>query len=399
VSDEQGRHAGHRHCSQRSFAPAQPCRTGSLAASADVTADGTPREEARCSRVTGQPQSDDARFVRRALIVIAIAAAAWLLWQLRTVLVLLFGAVVMATIVRAVADPLSKHLRLPNVVSMLIAVLLIIGVLGGAGWRMGQQIAAQAFALTQTLPKALGRIDQWLSGLGLAHPFATWLAQLHRSGGTLVSRFGGWLAAGSNGVANFLIVLFGGIFLAAEPRFYRAGAIKLVPESKRRVIAQAMDESETALRLWLKGQLLAMLIVGSMTAAGLWLLGVQSWLVLGILAGFFEFIPFAGPILSAIPGVLTALAQSPGLALWTILMYVFVQHSEAYLIQPLVQQYAVDVPPVVLLFSLLAFAVLFGPIGILFAAPLTIVTYVLVKRLYVIEALDTPTPIPGKNKD
>lgn len=341
------------------------------------------------------PQSDDALFVRRALIVIALVAVAWLLWQLRTVLVLLFGAVVMATVVRAVADPLSKHLRLPNVVSMLIAVLLIVGVIAGAGWLMGQQIAAQTDALAQMLPKAIGRVDQWLSSFGLAHPLETWLAQLHRSGGTLVSRFGGWLATGSNGLANFLIVLFGGIFLAAEPRFYRAGAIKLVPETKRRLIAQAMDESETALRLWLKGQVLAMLIVGAMTAAGLWLLGVQSWLVLGILAGFFEFIPFAGPILSAIPGVLIALVQSPELALWTTLMYIFVQHSEAYLIQPLVQQYAVDVPPVVLLFSLLAFAVLFGPIGILFAAPLTIVAYVLVKRLYVIEALDTPTPIPG----
>ncbi len=159
-----------------------------------------------------------------------------------------------------------------------------------------------------------------------------------------------------------------------------------------------MDESERALRMWLKGQLLAMLIVGAMTGAGLWLLGVQSWLVLGILAGFFEFIPFAGPILSAIPGILIALVHGPELALWTTLMYVFVQHSEAYLIQPLIQQYAVDVPAVVLLFSLLAFAVLFGPIGVLFAAPLTVVSYVLVKRLYVREALATPTPIPGEDK-
>ena len=290
--------------------------------------------------MTDRKQSDAERtFVRRAIIVIALAAVAWLLWQLRTVLVLLFGAVVMATVVRALADPLSKHLRLPNAISMLFAVLLIVGVMAGVGWLMGQQIAAQTDALAQTLPKAIGRVDQWLSSFGLAHPLDTWLAQLHRSGGTLVSRFGGWVAAGSNGLANFLIVLFGGIFLAAEPRFYRAGAIKLVPQAKRSLIAQAMDESEGALRLWLKGQVLAMLIVGAMTAAGLWLLGVQSWLVLGILAGFFEFIPFAGPILSAIPGVLIALVQSPELALWTTLMYVFVQHSEAYLIQPLIQRY------------------------------------------------------------
>jgi predicted PurR-regulated permease PerM len=66
---------------------------------------------------------------------------------------------------------------------------------------------------------------------------------------------------------------------------------------------------------------------------------------------------------------------------------------------PLVQQYAVDLPGVILLFSLLAFGILFGTLGIILAAPLTVVTYVLVKRLYVIEALHTPTPIPGEKAD
>jgi predicted PurR-regulated permease PerM len=341
----------------------------------------------------------NAVFVRRALIVIALAALALLLWQLRIVLVLLFGAIVMGTVFRAIAEPLSKHLRLPDGVAVLISVLLIVGILFGVGWLLGQQIAAQTDALTQTLPRALAQVDQWLGQYGLSHPFETWFAQLHHSGGTLVSRFGSWLTTASSAVANILIVFFGGVFLASEPRFYRTGAIKLIPEAKRGIFSQAMDESERALRLWLKGELIAMLVIGVMTGAGLWLLGVQSWLVLGILAGFFEFIPFAGPILSAIPGVLIALVQSPELALWTTLMYIFVQHSEAYLIQPVIQQYAVDVPAVVLLFSLLAFAVLFGPIGILFAAPLAVVTYVLIKRLYVIETLDTQTPIPGEDKD
>jgi predicted PurR-regulated permease PerM len=289
-------------------------------------------------------------------------------------------------------------LRLPDWIAVLGAVLLIVAIFAGVAWLLGRQIAAQTDALTQLLPTALGRLDDWLSGFGIGHPMRTWLVQLHQNGGALVSRFGGWLSAAGTGLANFLIVLFGGIFLATTPRFYRTGAIKLVPEKQRGLVAEAMDDSERALRMWLKGQLLAMLIIGVMTGAGLWLLGVQSWLVLGILAGFFEFIPFAGPILSAIPAILIAFVQSPQLALWTSLMYVFVQHSEAYLIQPLIQQYAVDVPAVVLLFSLLAFAVLFGPIGILFAAPLTVVSYVMVKRLYVVEALGTPTPIPGEDK-
>ena len=177
--------------------------------------------------------SIEARFVRRALIVIGLAALALLAWELRTVLVLLFGAVVMGTIVRAIAEPLSKHLRLPDGVAVLVSVLLIVGVLGGVGWMLGQQIATQTDALTQAVPAALAQIDQWLGGFGLSHPFQTWFAQLHHNGGTLVSRFGTWLSTASTGLANFLIVFFGGIFLASEPRFYRTGAIKLVPEANQ----------------------------------------------------------------------------------------------------------------------------------------------------------------------
>jgi predicted PurR-regulated permease PerM len=340
----------------------------------------------------------DGTFIRRALIALALGAGLFLLWSLRDVVVLLFGAIVIATVIRAVADPFTKRLHVPEGPAVLIAVVLIVVLVGAVSWMMGQEVAAQTETLTDALPTAMKTIDDWLAGFGLAHPIASWRAELHTHGGALVSKFSDWATAATTALANLLIVFFGGIFLAAEPRFYRTGAIKLVPAAKRGLIAEAMDESETALRLWLKGQVAAMLVIGVMTGAGLWLLGVKSWLVLGILAGFFEFIPFAGPILSAIPGILIALVQGPELALWTAFMYVFVQHSEAYLIQPLIQQYAVEVPAVVLLFALLAFALLFGVLGIFFAAPLTVVCYVLVKRLYVVEALDTATPIPGEGR-
>jgi predicted PurR-regulated permease PerM len=304
----------------------------------------------------------------------------------------------MAAIIRAIADPFTRRLRVPEGPAVLIAVLIIVAIVGSVTWLLGRQISAQTEVLADSLPAAMKTIDDWLAGMGLAHPIESWLSELHRHGGALVSRFSDLATAVSTAVANLLIVFFGGIFLAAQPRFYKTGAIKLVPPARRGLIAEAMDESETALRLWLKGQVAAMIVIGVMTGTGLWLLGVESWLVLGILAGFFEFIPFAGPILSAVPGVLIALVQSPELALWTVGMYVFVQHFEAYLIQPIIQQYAVEVPAVVLLFALLAFGLLFGILGIVFAAPLAVVSYVLVKRLYVVEALDTPTPIPGDGK-
>ena len=205
------------------------------------------------------------------------------------------------------------------------------------------------------------------------------------------------LSLGS-GLADLLVVLVAGIFLAAQPRFYAGGAIKLVPSSKRKLVGEAMDESENALRLWLKGQLLAMLVVGLLVGLGLWALGMPSALALGLLARLLEFVPFAGPLIAALPAVLLSLAVGPDMALWVVLLYFAVQQFEGYVLTPLVQQYAVDLPGVVLLFSLIGFGTLFGTLGLILAAPLTVVSYVLVKRLYVVEALHTPTPIPGDKK-
>jgi predicted PurR-regulated permease PerM len=141
-----------------------------------------------------------------------------------------------------------------------------------------------------------------------------------------------------------------------------------------------------------------MVVVGLLTGIGLWLIGVPSALALGLLAGLLEFIPFAGPIIAAIPAVLLAMVVGPEVALWTVALYVGIQQIEGNVLQPLLQQYAVELPPVVLIFSLLGFGMLFGTLGIILAAPLTVVSYVLVKRLYVQEALGTATPIPGEGK-
>src|SRR5690348_5929816 len=105
---------------------------------------GTALPRARCRRVNEAPDTDESRYVRRVLIVIAIAAAVLLLWQLRQVVVLLFGAVMVATIFRAISDMLEKHLRLPERIAVLLAVLLIVGIIAGVVWSIGSEVSAQS---------------------------------------------------------------------------------------------------------------------------------------------------------------------------------------------------------------------------------------------------------------
>lgn len=347
--------------------------------------------------MTNGRETDEARFVRRTLIVISIVAAAFLLWQVRTVVVLLFGAVMIATIFRSIADILRKHLRLPSRLAVMLAIILVVAVIALVVWAVGSQVSAQSAQLASALPEAAKIIDQHIAAFGLGHPVERWMTAAH-SGSLIGANLTGVLSSATLTIASVLIVFFGGIFLAAQPRLYGIGTIKLIPAAKRSLVGEAMDESERALRLWLKGQLMAMILIFAMTWLGLWLLGVQSALVLGLISGVLEFIPYAGAITSSIPAIMVALVQGPELALWVVGLYVVVHHVEAYLVQPVIQQYAVDIPAVITLFALLAFGLLFGFLGVLLAAPLAVVSYVLVKRLYVIETLDTPTPIPGEDK-
>ena len=340
----------------------------------------------------------DRQFIRRVLIVLALLAFVYLVWQLRTLLLMLFGAVVVATVFRALADFIARRTRLPDGVAVALSVGLVLGLIATLIALFGAQITAQIHTLTEALPRAWASLQTRIREMGFGEQLGS-IAEMMRSGsGGGASDLGKLVMSVGSGIADALIVIVGGIFLAAQPHFYRAGAIKLVPKAKRALVSEAMGDSERALRLWLRGQLAAMVVVGVLTGVGLWLIGVPSALALGLLAGLLEFIPYAGPILAAVPAVLLSLVAGPDMALWTIALYIGIQQFEGYLLQPLVQQYAVQLPAVVLLFSLLGFGMLFGTLGIIFAAPLTVVSYVLVKRLYVQEALGTKTPIPGEDK-
>lgn len=332
-------------------------------------------------------------FIERLVIALAMVVLALLLWRLRGLLVLVFGAVLVAVILSLIAHPIRERLRVPQGLALFAAVLIVIGLLVTCFWLFGAEVVQQSSALGQMIPEAWRLVESRLDDWGLGDPVRDALESV-TDGSGVVSNIGGIAMSVGAGLADALLIIVGGIYLAAQPRLYRRGIVKLFPQRAHRLATQALDDSGEALRLWLFGQLVSMLLVGLLTGLGLWLIGVPSALTLGILAGLLEFIPYVGPIAAAVPAVLLALAVSPEMAIWTVGLYLVIQQIEGNVIQPLVQQRAVELPPALLLFSLVAGGTLFGIIGILFAAPLTVVIYTLVKRLYVREALGTPTKMP-----
>ena len=338
-------------------------------------------------------------FIERVLIALAILGLALLLWALRGLLILVFGAVLVAVILSLIAHPLRKRLHFPDWAALLTAVVAVIGFFAIAIMLFGQQAVDQASTLREAVPRAWATLLQRLEPLGLAEPLRQAASGMGSAdGGGVLSGVGRFVMSVGGGIADALLVIVGGIYLAAQPRLYRSGLIKLFPPGSRGKMETALDDSWKALRLWLAGRLVSMFFIGLLTALGLWVLGIPGWLALGLIAFIFEFVPFVGPILAAVPAILLALALDPVKALWVAALYLGIQQLEGNVIEPLVQQRAVDLPPALLLFAIVAGAFVFGPPGVIFAAPLTVVLFVMVKRLYVRDALGTPTLMPGEKQ-
>lgn len=363
--------------------------------------------------VPADRSAPDRVFIRRVLIVLLLGGVAAALWVSSHALMLLFGAILFAVILRGLAGLLLRLApRLPDTVAVGIVLVLLLLVIGGFLLLFGAQISQQFGKVAQQLPSGLTEVEQWLrqtewgrrllevSGGGLplsggASPPPAEGGGAPDAVGWLVRQAGQALMLIANGLAGLVVVFFGAVFLALQPGLYRTGVEKMLPKDRQGQVDRALDRTGNALWLWAAGQLAEMFIIGVLTGVGLWLLGVPAPLALGIIAGLLEFIPFAGPILAAIPGVLLALTVSPTLALWTALFYLILQQLEGNVILPLVQRRAVSLPPVVAIFAILVAGAMFGAIGVLFAVPLAVAVLTLVQDLYVKDGLDRQVRVAG----
>lgn len=345
------------------------------------------------------PSSQDlGPFTRKVLIVLALVSVLVLAWALLPVFMLVFGAVVVAALFLSLAHVLQRAVPVGDGLALSIVLVLLGGGLAVLLWLFGAQVSGEMSKLTEALPGAYAQFQRWLDGTSLGAVVSDQLETLRDNMGRIASSAGAIAITLSGGLVDMFLVLVGAIYIAAQPQMYRNGLLLLVPPSARAVAGDALSASAAALRLWLGGQLVAMLAVGLLTGLGLWLLGVPAAFALGLIAFLLDFVPIVGPIAAAIPGILLGFTVSPQIGLATAALYLVIQQIEGNLLQPLIQQRAVELPPAVLLFSLVIFGSLQGTVGLLLAAPLTVVLYVLVKQLYVRETLGTEVSVPGEDR-
>lgn len=330
-------------------------------------------------------QTSSRLFARGLIAVCLIGAAVLAVWKLSDVLVLAFGAALLALLLRGLAHEVSRRTGLSEAWAVLPVVLALVGCIVAVGWLLGAQIAAQFNVLAKDLPQSLTQLAREFG----SSSWGAWLLGQARdmSLGSATGQAAGYMAALFGSVfrtgAYAAVLLFAAVYLAVQPARYVNALLRLVPESRRDKARDVLDLLGTTLRRWLIGQSITMAVVGTLTAIGLLLLGVAAPLALGLISGMFAFVPYVGPILASVSGILMAAMQGPMLAVYVISLYAGIHFLESNLITPLVQAESVELPPVLTLFAALVFGLLLGPVGVLLAAPLAVVLLVAVNTLYI----------------
>jgi predicted PurR-regulated permease PerM len=339
------------------------------------------------------PSPDPAlgQFVRRVALALLLAGLALALWRLAALAIILFGAMLMAIGLRAATRAIGKVARIGDAASLVLAIVGATALVGLAFWLFGSIIAGQIDELKRLVPTGLDLSAKLIETNRLARHAFEQARELDVAGvtGRAALLLAGLVRSLATAVGYVAIMLIGAVYLAAQPALYRRLLTQAVPPAYRPRANLLFDRCELLLRRWLVGQSVVMVAVGLLSGIGLWLLGVDAALALGLLSGLMSFVPYVGAALSAVPAILVALNQGPIYVLWVALLYVGVHVIEGYVVSPLVQAEATALPPVVSLVSIIFFGVLFGPAAVLLAAPLTLFLSVVLQTLY-IEPMNGP---------
>lgn len=304
-----------------------------------------------------------------------------------------FAGLLLGAFLIRLSQSVERVTRLPywaNLLSIGAAFLLIFSSLGTL---FGVQMARQLSELRSQLALSPERVAAILKEHGFNQEISDYVSWLntavfqHIDAAALA---GGLFSSVTAVLGAVVLVLFVGIFLAVDPALYERGFLSLFPKESRARAAEVVEACTDTLWWWMIGRLVAMTVIGVATALGLLLLGIPMPIMLGIVAGVFSFVPTIGAILAIIPALLVSFQVSPLSPLYVLVFYLIIQAVENNLITPLVQQKAVEVPPVVTISSQFMLGVLVGIIGVAVATPMAAVAIVLVRMLY-IEPFVEPT--------
>lgn len=317
--------------------------------------------------------------------IFALTVLGWMAYQALEAILLLIAAIIIATGLHQGAKRLSQRLPGSRKLWLGVVVLTLIGAFVGVGFLAGPRLSSSFYDLQESLStswKDVASMPMVKQVLGNPTDGKDLLESVSGPIMNLGDELGNFVSSIVRIITGIVLIFALALFLVWSPDVYVRGFLSLFPKDLRPRFSEVLDEVGQSLWLWLTGQGVAMLIIGTLTGLGLWIIGMKFALMLGLIAGLFQIIPYLGPFISAVPGIVLALAQSPKEALFAGAVYLGVQFVEGNFVTPTVLRSKASLPPVLTLISTVALGLVFGPLGFIIATPLTLVGLVIYRELY-----------------
>lgn len=315
--------------------------------------------------------------VRYAVAVVATTAVLLaVLWMTRQAVLLIFLGITVGVLFYRTSRWLSERTGVPRGVALGVVVLVIVGGIAVAGSFGGPRIVNEARVLVEEAPTL---IETARSRLGLPEGLPSLPESLADLSGRLLGVFSSFLG----GVAGLLVVLLVAIYTAADPSRYTNGVVRLVDREHQPFMRRVLDRAAEVLLGWLKGVGIAVVVLGTIAAIGLTIIGVPGALALAAFAGAMTVIPNFGPFIGWAPALVVAFSQGTTMGLWTLGLAVIAQQAEGSFITPKVQGEMVKVGPAFIIAGQIVLGALAGFLGVLLVVPILGVGKVLLQELYI----------------
>ena len=331
--------------------------------------------------------------------IVSFAAALTFAWAFNATLFLIFAGALLGVGLTAMSHLMRHVVGGPHALRLALVCLLLAGMLSGVVALGGSTIAQQAAVLSNTLKAQIVTVKDFLEQHGVDTSYlelgnsnavpadttetpATTPATprnlpsagaLASGGGAIISQTFKLLLGTVSVVGNFFIVLFLGLAFAAQPGVYRSGLLRLAPARHRASVTEVVDRIGETLERWLIAQMVTMLAVFLVTWIGLKILGIQ--------AGLLAFIPTVGAIIGGLIVVLASLASGWVAAASAAVLFLGVHALESYVLTPIIQRQALDIPPATLFAFQILLGVVFGLWGLALALPLVAIVKVVIDYL------------------
>jgi predicted PurR-regulated permease PerM len=313
------------------------------------------------------------------LRTIFILLLLWFLFLIRDILVLVFLALIIVSAIDPIVDWCQKK-RVPRSLAVLVIYILAISIVGTAISFLVSPIASEIRGLGENFPNLVEKFSGYFRGVQNYATSHNFQQQISNFSGNITDRFsqvGTNIFSGTvsfiGGIFSFLVVLSVAFYMSVEEKGVKKFFASIAPAEHGEYVAGLVDRIQFKMGRWLLGQMALMVIIFAIDYVGLLIIGAPYALVLAIMAGLLEIIPYVGPIVSAIVAASVSFLHGPVTGLLVLALFAVAQQLEGYVIAPLVMKKAVGLNPVVVILSLLIGAKLGGVMGVIIAVPVATV--------------------------